>query len=180
MRFQRFALKDIVFLAIMAAALLLLGAISMPLMGVRIFGIQTLLTGPLYAVMTVIALTKVPKPGALILLGFFNGIILFMMSPIMLLSMLVGAVLSEAVVAVIFRGFDSPKARCLAAALFIPLSLPGQLLFYGVLDPEAWGELQHQPLMTVIIVAATVLLSALGAWVGQKIAKELQKAGKLK
>ena len=63
--FQKFKIKDIVFLAIMAACMLVTGAI-MPLVGqIPVFGIIQVCLGLQFSIFPVIGMMKVRKPGAL-------------------------------------------------------------------------------------------------------------------
>ena len=77
-RWEPFKVKDIAFLAVMAALLILCACVAMPFMAVPIFGLRNMATAPFYGIFGMIALLKVRKPGALTLLipietttGFF-------------------------------------------------------------------------------------------------------------
>ncbi|MDR2109027.1 MAG: hypothetical protein LBP28_06185, partial [Coriobacteriales bacterium] len=75
-----FSVGDIVFLAILAAALTIVGALTMPLaMTVTLFGVRNAAAALFYGLFGALALTKVRRPGALVLLALFNGVILLMM-----------------------------------------------------------------------------------------------------
>ena len=75
--FQSFKVKDIAFLAVMAALLILCACVAMPFMAVPVFGLRNMATAPFYGIFGVIALLKVRKPGALTLMVTFNVSILF-------------------------------------------------------------------------------------------------------
>lgn len=83
MKFEKFKVKDVAFLAVMSALLILCAAVSMPFMAVPIFGVRNMATAPFYGIFCTIALLKVRKPGALALMIFFNSAILLIMSPVM-------------------------------------------------------------------------------------------------
>lgn len=80
---QRYAVKDVIFLAVTAAALTVAGMITMPLvMTVTLFGVRNMAASIFYGAFIAIGLMKVSKPGALFLIAFFNGAVLLMMSPV--------------------------------------------------------------------------------------------------
>ncbi len=83
MRFEKFKVKDVAFLAIMAALLILCAGVSMPVMSVPLFGLRNMVTAPFYGAFAAITLLKVRRPGALFILIFFNAVVLMMRSPMM-------------------------------------------------------------------------------------------------
>lgn len=179
-RFRAFKIKDIVFLAIVAALLFLCSALALPLMTITLFGLRNLATAVFYALFGTIALMKVGKAGALSLLGIFNGAILFMMSPVMFVTTAMGAVLAELVTLLIFRGYTNPRAILLANILWMPLSLPFTALFTMLVNGQSFAEVVQFSPWVVLTCVGTVALSAVGALLGQKIGTEMKKAGKLK
>lgn len=180
-RFQKFKVKDIVFLAIMAAVLLLAGAVTMPLMiSASLFGLRNLATAPFYGLLCAVALMKVPKPGALTLVGVFNGAVLLMMSPAMFLSNAAGALICELVILLIFRDYKSPKSILLSAGLFIPFTVPLSIPFLMLLNGTTFAETIGSPGTAGLVTLGTVVLGIVGALLGMKTGRELQKAGKLK
>lgn len=179
MTLRQFTIRDIAFLAVMAALLFLCSAVAMPLMAVNIFGLRNMTIAILYGVFGTLALMKVRKPGALSLLGLFNAAILLMMSPVMFATTTASALLAEAVTLLLFKSYDSDKAVYAAACLMIPLSLPFTALFTVVMNGVPWREVFAPLWLTALTCAGTVILSAAGGWIGGKIGKELKKAGKL-
>lgn len=178
---QRYTVKDIVFLAILAAALTITGMITMPLvMTVTLFGVRNAAAAIFYGIFGAIGLMRVRKPGALILLGLFNGVVLLMMSPVMFFNNAVGSLLAEIVTLLIFRNYRSDKSIILASGLFVPMTLPLSIVFGMLLNGQTFAQLVEQPLVSSLICVGAVALSFLGAFIGLKIGKELQKAGKLK
>lgn len=179
-RFEKFRVRDIVFLAIMAALLFLCSAVALPLMTITLFGLRNLATSLFYALFSTITLMKVPRPGALSLLGIFNGAILFMMSPVMFVTTAVSAVIAELVALLAFRGYHSQRAILAATILWMPLTLPFTALFTVLMNGQSFGEVVQFSPFVLLTCVGTVALSALGALLGSKIGKELKKAGKLK
>lgn len=179
--FHKFAIKDFVFLAILSAAMTLAGGITMPLvMHTSLFGLRNMAAAPLYALFCAIGLMKVRKPGALTVIGLFSGAPLVMMSAVMFFNNLVAALVAELLMLLIFRGYSKQSAVLFTAGIYMPLSLPVTLLFSVWLNGSSFNDLIARPIPAIFTSIGTIVLGFLGAWLGMKIAKELQKAGKLK
>ncbi len=181
--FQPFRIKDIVFLAVMAAITLLTSSVMMlvvPLL-TTVFGIAQLVTGLQLSVFPAIALSKVRKTGSLFLTALFTGVIQLFMSPAMFVSNLVIGFILELLVIAIFRGYKSDKAVFFAVALYNPLSLPFNYVYNKIINEAAMTAVaENAPWAAVGMAAAVCTLAVVGTLVGLKIAKELKKAGVLK
>lgn len=177
--FKKFLLKDIIFLAIFSAALLLASSIAMPIvMFTQIFALRQLITAPIFALFIVIALNKVSKPGTVLIIGILTGLVLLFMSPIMFYNNVFAAIVVE-IVGLCLGGFDNKRARIISSGLFIPFTLPITIISTYFLKGKEVGEQLGNIGLTVVIVILTFVFSFLGAMLGQKIAGELKKAGKL-
>lgn len=179
MKLIRFTIKDIVFLAIMAALLFVCSVVAMPLMSITLFGLRNMVTAIFYGAFATLALMKVRKPGALTLLGFFNSAILLMMSPVMFVTNIVSAFVAECIALIIFKNYDNSKAICTAAALMIPVSLPFTAVFSVIMNGVSFADVIGNSWLVILTCLGTVILSVLGAVIGKKIGAELTKAGKL-
>ncbi len=181
MKVHKFTVKDIVFLAVLAALTTLFGALAMPVMRSEVFGIQTLVTCLFYALFAVIALKKAGAPGTLTIFGLFTGFPLLFMAPVMFFNNFIGGLLAEIIVMLIFRSYEKKTAVLTAASLWmiltVPLSLPFSLWFNG----SSFEHFRTTAVgITLLVFAGVIVLSVLGAVLGLKIAGELQKAGKLR
>lgn len=180
MKFQSYKVKDIIFLAVIAAALTITGVLTMPLvMTVTLFGVRNMAAATFYGIFCVIALMKIPKPGALTLVAFFNGAVLLMMSPVMFLNNMVGALLAELVALLIFKSYNSEKAIVTAAGLFVPMTLPLSIIFSMLINGTTFEQIVEHPEISAFVCTGTILLSFAGAFLGLKISRELKKAGTL-
>ncbi|MDR0875486.1 MAG: hypothetical protein LBN12_04680 [Clostridiales Family XIII bacterium] len=178
---RKFTVRDIVFLAVLAAALTVTGVITMPLvMTITLFGVRNAAAAIFYGTFGAIALLKVRKPGSLLLASVFNGAILLMMSPVMFLNNFFGAIVSEIIALAIFKTYENEKAILLAAGLLVPLTLPASVFFAMLLNGQTASQIVERPLLSALICVLTVALSFAGAAIGLKIGRELRKAGKLK
>lgn len=176
---QKFQIKDVVFLAIMSAVALATCAVMPLVISLQplIFGISQLVTA------LQIGLYKVRKPGSLLIMALMMGLIQLMMSLPMFLSSVLNGVLIELIVLLLFRGYEKDAAVFVAAMLHTPLSLPFNYLYNRLIkgaDSPLAAVADRAPLAAVGMTLAVVAVSALGALIGIKIARELKKSGVLK
>ena len=181
---QKFQIKDVVFLAIMSAVALATCAVMPLVISLQplIFGISQLVTALQIGVFFAIGLYKVRKPGSLLLMALMMGIIQ-LMSPPMFLSSVLNGILIELIVLLLFRGYEKDAAVFVAAMLHTPLSLPFNYLYNRLIkgaDSPLAAVADRAPLAAVGMTLAVVAVSALGALIGIKIARELKKSGVLK
>ncbi|MFA6691056.1 MAG: MptD family putative ECF transporter S component, partial [Saccharofermentanales bacterium] len=133
--FQKFQVKELVFLAILSAVLLLTTAITVAaVMYTNIFALRQLLAAVPFAFFSAIALRKVPKAGALSLIGILTGIVLLFILPVLFFNQVIGAVLAELIALLFFRSYSTKKAAYLAAALYVPLTLPVTVGFNYIVE----------------------------------------------
>ncbi len=179
--FRAFKLKDFVFRAVLSAAMTLAGGVTMPLvMHTTLFGLRNMVASPLYALFCAIGLSKVRKPGALSVIGLFSGAPLAFMSVVMFFNNLVAGILAELLMLLFFRNYQKKGAILFTAGIYMPLSLPVTLLFSMWLNGSSFSDLVAAPIPAIFTSIGTVILGFFGAFLGCKIAKELQKAGKLR
>ena len=131
--FRKYKIKDIVFLAIMAACMLVTGAI-MPLVGnIPVFGIVQVCLGLQFSIFPVIGMMKVRKTGSLLFMSVCCGVVLIFMSTVMFVCILICAVITEALTVLIFRGYKKDGASVFAGIIFFPLTLPFLYIYYNFL-----------------------------------------------
>ncbi len=177
---KKFTSKDIVFLAILSVALLLISSLIMPVvMFTQITALRQLFAAPIFAIFSVIAIRKVPKIGTLTIVGIFSGAVLAFMSIIMLINNVIGALIVELLVLIFFRNYEKKSAVIFAAALYTPITLPLSLASQVVMKGENLNDLLGSPLQMYGLPIAVIVLSIIGAFLGVKIANELQRTGKL-
>lgn len=186
--FRKYKIKDIVFLAIMSACMLVTGAIMPLVTQVPLFGIIELCLGLQFSIFPVIGLMKVRKPFALIFMSLFCGIFFAFMFLPMFVCAMVCAVIVEVLVLLIFRGYKRDAACVLAGTLYMPMTLPFLYLWYNVIysiNPAEDGKAVQafvgaDPWVAIGISVAVLALCFVGAIVGMIISRELKKAGVLK
>ena len=143
--FEKFKIKDIVFLAIISAVALCTCAV-MPLVAslqTTVFGIAQAVTGLQLSIFFAIGLMKVRKMGSLFI--------------------------------------KEDRAIFFAVLLYNPLSLPFNLLYNYLFGREAMVAVATRlPWLTVVMTLLVIAISALGAWIGIRISRELKKSGAMK
>ena len=185
--FKKYKIKDIVFLAIITACTLIMGAVMPLLVNVPLFGIVQLGLGLQFSIFPVIGMMKVRKPGALLFQSIFISVFLIFMFPPMAL-IIVCALIAETLALLIFRGYKNDWACVLAGTLYMPLTLPLMWLYYNTFYTVTGEEKAAtsmflggaNPGVVVGISIAVVALCFVGSVVGMLIARELKKAGALK
>lgn len=185
--FQKFKIKDIVFLAIMAACMLVTGAI-MPLVGqIPVFGIIQVCLGLQFSIFPVIGMMKVRKPGALLFMSLCCGVVLVFMNTVMFVCILICAVIAEGLVLLIFCGYKKDGACLFAGTIYFPVTLPFLYLYYRFL--YSWTGEEGQAVnaflgssagLAVGMSIAVLAICFVGALAGVLISRELKKSGVMK
>lgn len=185
--FQKYMIKDIVFLAIITCCTLVTGAIMPLLVNVPLFGIIQLGLGIQFSLFPVIGMMKVKKPFALLLQSMFISMFLVFMFPPMVL-LIACALVAELLTLLIFRGYKNDWACVFAGTLYMPLTLPLLYMYYNVFYTVSGEEKAAVSMfigggnvgLTVGISFAVIAVCFVGSVIGMVIARELKKAGKLK
>ena len=185
--FRKYKIKDIVFLAIMAACMLVTGAI-MPLVGqIPVFGIIQVCLGLQFSIFPVIGMMKVRKPGALLFMSLCCGVVLVFMNTVMFVCILLCAVIAEGLVLLIFRGYQKDGACLFAGTIYFPVTLPFLYIYYRFL--YSWTGKEGQAVNAVIgssagmavgMSIAVLAICFVGALIGVIISRELKKSGVMK
>lgn len=185
--FRKYKIKDIVFLAIMAACMLVTGAI-MPLVGqIPLFGIVQLCLGLQFSVFPVIGMMKVRKAGALLFMSVCCGVVLVFMNTIMFACTVICALIAEGLTALIFRSYKRDGASLFAGTLFFPCTLPFLYVYYNFLYTvtDETGEavsafIGTDPWIALGMSAAVLAVCFAGSLIGMLVSRELRKSGVMK
>jgi len=173
--------RDIVFLAIMAAAVTLVGFLTIPLvLAIPIPGVRSVPAALFYGLLLALGALKVRRIGSILAIAALNGLVLLMMSWIMFLNNVIAALIVELIVWLLFRGYQKERAILLGAGLYAPLTIPANLLVAIFIGGEYLGQLLATPWLVALMLLAAGVLGFAGAFLGLRIGKELNKAGILK
>ena len=184
---KKFKIKDIVFLAVITAVTLVTGAIMPLLIHVPVFGIIQLGLGLQFSLFPVIGISKVRKPGSLLLMSVFSGAFFSLMFPPMFFCIIACGIVAELLTLVFFKGYEKNIACIFAGTVYFPTTLPFLYIYYNYM--YTWTNTENEavsqfaganPIMAIGISIAVVLLCLIGSILGMKISNELKKAGVLK
>lgn len=184
---KQYTIRDIVFLAIVTACTLVTGAVMPLLVNVPLFGIIQLGVGLQFSLFPVIGMMKVRKPGALLLQSVFISVFLVFLFPPMVL-LIACALVAEALILLIFRGYRSDWACVFAGTVYLPLTIPLLYLYYNLFYTVSGSEKAAVSMFiggshtgaVLGITIAVIALCFVGSLSGRAIARELKKAGKFK
>ncbi len=185
--FDKFKIKDIVFLAIITTCTLITGAIMPLLVNIPVFGIIQLGLGLQFSIFPVIGMMKVRKPFSLLLQSAFISIFLAFMFPPMVL-LLVCSIVVELLTLIVFKGYKNDWACVFSGTLYMPMTMPLLYMYYNVFYTISGNEKSAVSMfigcknygMIIGMTIAVILLCFVGSVIGMVIARELKKAGKLK
>ncbi len=185
--FEKYKIKDIVFLAIISAIMLMSGGFMPLVANIPLFGIIELCLGLQFSLFPTIGMMKVRKPGALLFMSFFSGIVLIFMNIIMFFCLIICATICEILALIIFKGFKSDWASFMCGTLYMPLTLPFLYLWYSFFytftgeEGEAVSAfIGSDPLTAIGMSVAVIALCGLGSFLGIVVVRELKKAGVIK
>ena len=185
--FRKYQIKDIVFLAIMSACMLVTGAIMPLVTQVPLFGIIELCLGLQFSIFPVIGMMKVRKTGSLLFMSVCCGVVLVFMSTVMFICILICAVIAEAFTVLIFRGYKKDGASLFAGIIFFPCTLPFLYIYYNFLytvtdetGVAVSAFIGANPGVAIGMSIAVLAVCALGAFIGLIVSRELRKSGVMK
>lgn len=179
--FYMFSIRDIAFIAIISAVMLVTGAV-MPLANkLHIYGMPQLFLSLQFSILPAICLFKVRKIGTLFLISIFTGVVLVFMAPVMIVNNLITSLILELLALIIFRGYKKNKGIYFVSSSYLPLSLPIVYLYdFLVLGKKSADILYNRIDLPIYVSLGVICLTIIGSIIGGLIAKELNKAGVLK
>ncbi len=177
--FQKFAIKEVVFLAILSASLLVTCGVMplvLPVIDV-LFGIAQLVTGLQMSLFITLGLIKVRKPFTLSLILLFMSILMIFMAVQTFYGNLLTMILVETLILVIFRGYKKDIACFVAGAIVPPVGLIVPTIWNAVVAPDVFAALMSNTWIVIGMILAVTAVGLIGAFLGLKIGKEMTKAG---
>lgn len=179
MKTAYFSTRDYVFAAATACAFLLVSSVIIPFtLPLRIPGLANAAVAPFSSFFLVIALLRIGKPGALLLITGLYALLCLAISPVIFGFVLTGGLTAELVCTAVFRGYRRVAAAVVGAVVYAMAMFPAALYFSFLLTPARF----HRPALWVGAAAETAIgLAALaGGLAGARVARELSRAGKLR
>ncbi|WP_287127376.1 hypothetical protein [Candidatus Cyanaurora vandensis] len=174
-------LKDYVFAAFMAMGILLAAVVTQPIAQIiPIPGIRTILWAPLAGIFLTLGMARLQRPGTVFLILGPVGLILGLINPIITLVLLVPALVTELVMALV-AGYGSRTRRFWGNLIYFEATVLGGVLGTVTGLTAAFGI--NVPVLNpwLLLPAGSVagLVAGLGWWLGERVVAQLQKAGKL-
>ncbi len=170
-----YKVKDIILIAIMALATIMFSGVMplvIPLL-TKIFGIAQLVTALPASFFFSIAIEKLKKPYALIIMSSFMALVLLPMNWMMSLIFVIPALFIELFNIIFIKGYNKSIYVFQSVASLYPLSL---LLFYYLLLLFHDNRASLISNWTAIpVICATIILSYLGAFLGIRIVREISR-----
>lgn len=179
---MKFTLKDIVFAAIIAAAMNVISYVTVPLVvAVPLPGIRVIVVAPFYGLLTALALMRINKPGTVTLISFLTGAVLVFISPVILVFLLASGIIADLLIYFFWRDLKKPKNIILGTAVYLAAMVPFGSLFGAIMTYHTpVGELLTQSGLILGAALLSFLLGALGGFLGVKAGKELQGVSLMK
>lgn len=179
---MKLQLKDVVFAAIIAAAMNVISFIAVPLvMAIPLPGAKTVAVAPFYGLFLAIALLKTQKYGVLTLVSFLAGIPMFFISPCILAFLVASGLSTDLCLYLFFHNLRKDSTIILASGIFMAFMVPYGLLFGALL--AGGTNLATFLLQPWLVLGATLIcffLGGLGGKIGMKIGKEFQTTSLMK
>lgn len=177
-REKYFQVRDIVFLALCAAAALLFSAV-MPLVShVPVYGLIQIVVSLQTSFFFSLGLYKVRKAPAILFMALCSAIVQVFMAPVMFFMSVISGAIIELFLVCLPKHYNNTVGRYLASILFIPLQMPMLWIYYSWISqslPESY--IGNQWWFILLMVLAVVALNVIGTVLGNLLGKELDKAG---
>jgi energy-coupling factor transport system substrate-specific component len=179
---RNFTVKDIIFMAIITAAMLVIGFLTIPLaFATQLPAMPMLFSALPYAFFLTIAAYKIRKTGTIFMIALLNGLVLLMMSLVMFTQSVITGLLCELVIYFGFRErYQSDRGIMTGAAFFQVFVIPVSFLVSFILASDSLDQYLASPWIILPVSLGTFALGVFGAVLGLRVAKELRKAGVLK
>lgn len=175
-----FTLRDVAFAAIIAAAIQVVGFITIPLVGhIPVPGIRGMVSAPFSALLLTLATARIRKWPSIGLVYGFNCVVYAFVSPVIPAFVLSGMIIIELFNWLIFRGYSSRTARLICVPGFYAVMTPlGTLWGAWILGGQYQRFIASLP-MVGLATAIVAVLALAGTLVGERIVVQLQRAGKM-
>ena len=176
---MKFTVKDIVFIALVSAAMLVVSFLTIPIViAMPIPAITSMVFAPFAGLLMAIAMLKVRKIGTASLVSLLVGIILLFMSPVMFCFMVVGGIVTDAFAWAWKRGYTDSRMVIISCGFYtLALILFSVAFSFVFVTKMSLPSLLQQPLLLLLIAAICFALGAIGALIGSKVWLEFDKAG---
>ena len=175
-----FGVRDIVFLAISGALVLVCSALTAPLHAIGLFGLPQMCVAPFFAFFMAVGVLKVCKPGSATIIAAVSALLSLMMRPASGIMALLTGLIAELIILAIYRDYRR-IAAVYAVSIFTPIAMvPVQVLYYTLVLGRNLSTVMSFNLVVAVVLAMTVVLAVGGSLLGVKVGRELIAHGRLR
>ncbi|MEK0211265.1 hypothetical protein WM019_03795 [Bifidobacterium mongoliense] len=175
-----FGVRDIVFLAISGALVLVCSALTAPLHAIGLFGLPQMCVAPFFAFFMAVGVLKVRKPGSATIIAAVSALPSLMMRPASGIMALLTGLIAELIILAIYRDYRR-IAAVYAVSIFTPIAMvPVQVLYYTLVLGRNLSTVMSFNLVVAVVLAMTVVLAVGGSLLGVKVGRELIAHGRLR
>lgn len=175
-----FGVRDIVFLAISGALVLVCSALTAPLHAIGLFGLPQMCMAPFFAFFMAVGVLKVRKPGSATIIAAVSALLSLMMRPASGIMALLTGLIAELIILAIYRDYRR-IAAVYAVSIFTPIAMvPVQVLYYTLVLGRNLSTVMSFNLVVAVVLAVTVVLAVGGSLLGVKVGRELIAHGRLR
>lgn len=175
-----FTVRDIVFLAVCGALIVVFTAVTGPLHAIGIFGLPQMSIAIFFSFFEALGVIRVRKPGSATIIASVSALVLMLIRPFDGILAFVTAVLVELIVLAIFRNYSRLSSIRTVSAIMPVMMVPVQVVYNTLILRVNIASSTTMIIVVVAVFIGTIVLSALGSFFGVKVGRELIASGRLK
>lgn len=172
----KLSLKQITFASIIAAAMIVVSLIAVPLVvAVPIPGIRNLVVAPFFGLLMALAIIRINHFFTITLVSFLTGAVQLFIGPVILVFLVTSGLIADICRFLFWRDHEKPRNVILSVGVYMAAMAPLGA-FFGVLMARETpiAEVLSAPGFMILAAILSGLLGCLGALLGVKIAGEFK------
>jgi len=176
---QRWQLRDYVFAAFMTIGIAVASVITVPLtLSIPLPGIRTVVWAPFAGIFLTLGMARLQRSGSVALMIGVLALLLSRISWIITAFLTIALLVTELVM--VFRGgFSGSVNRLLGNVLFFSSATVAGALIGAYAAGDVFAAWVGQVWILLLMTVVSGLAGAVGWWLGERVVKQLQRAGKL-
>jgi energy-coupling factor transport system substrate-specific component len=166
-----FKLKDIVYMAITAAAMMVVSFFTVPLVvALPIPGIRTIVVAPFYGLLIALAVVKIKKVGTCTIVSTLCGLPLAFISPVILMFCVASGITADLVFFLLGRdALNRAKVSIVGGTYMGTMMVYGELMGALILRDTPISAVLQNPLVLLLTFVLSAVLGALGSLLATRI-----------
>ena len=176
---QPWQLRDYVFAAFMTIGIAVASVITVPLtLAIPLPGIRTVVWAPFAGIFLTLGMARLQRSGSVALMIGVLALILSRLSWIITAFLVIALLVTELVM--VFRGgFHGRVNRLLGNVLFFSSATVAGALVGAYAAGDVFAAWVGQVWVLILMTIVSGFAGAIGWWLGERVVKQLQRAGKL-